>query len=191
MLNQVRFRVVLPIVMSTFSATLMLFPRYQHWTMPRKEMGYVEPAGTINAIVNGPGLFIWPWLHLLPDRFSEVFSYTEGRLIGVAAWWFLFGLTIDRRRQGKDFASAYPKVATPLFGILAALSWWASSTGFLYFLEHGGVSALSLRNVGLYSARWTMVALTLWTLLLGLYFVKRCLFAGRKWRESVPKEWAE
>jgi hypothetical protein len=171
-MEKVRVRVVLPIVMVVLSATLMMFPRYQHWRIARSGTGSIEPAGNINYIINGPGVHLQLAISL-PDRFSAILSYKDNRLVGVALLWFLIGRAIDRRRQGKDLSKSRPRLAALMFGLLAVLSgWWFLAglhylRGYVDFLWRIGFAA------GMYSDAVAHTALMIWMLFLTLYFMKR------------------
>ena len=99
----------LPILMFVLSWLLVLLAAKQLPTLRGMGTGWVVPATTINALINGPGYYLIGWIPIpVPHALNERLGYEGGRLFGIAVFWFLIGLSIDRRRGGQRLGRQHP-----------------------------------------------------------------------------------
>ena len=107
--TRARWRIALPALMSVFSTLLMLLAAKQLPTLRGMGTGWVVPATTISALINGPGYYVIGWIPIpITHALNERLGYEGGRLLGIALFWFLIGLSIDRRRSGLRLGQQHP-----------------------------------------------------------------------------------
>jgi hypothetical protein len=104
-----RWRIALPILMLVMSTLLMQLETKQLPTLRGMGTGWVVPATTINSLINGPGYYVTAPIPIpIPNALNERLSYEGSRLLGIAVFWFLIGLSIDRRTGGQRLGQQHP-----------------------------------------------------------------------------------
>jgi hypothetical protein len=84
--------------MSVLSTLLMLLATKQLPTLRGMGTGWVAPATTINSLINGPGYYMTAPIPIpIPHAVNERLSYEGSRLLGIAVFWFLIGLSMSTR----------------------------------------------------------------------------------------------
>jgi hypothetical protein len=87
--------------MSVLSTLLMLLATKQLPTLRGMGTGWAVPAATINSLINGPGYYMTAPIPIpIPHAVNERLSFEGSRLLGIAVFWFLIGLSIDRKTVG-------------------------------------------------------------------------------------------
>lgn len=175
----VRWRVVLPVAMSILSASLMVLAKQQQPMLRRMGTGWDVPARVINSLMNGPGFYLTSLIPIMPAAAKAALSYDEDRLFGIALFWFLIGLSIDRRDGRQPLDQQHPIA----FGVL--FTFGALVCGFF----GGGLESVVVRDPTV----WKQVAeyplqtestmkmgLVVWLLLLCWYFARRAFIAARR-----------
>ena len=78
--------------------------------------GAAAPERIINSLINGPGFYLTGTVPLpLNDSLNARLGYDANRLLGIAGFWFLIGVSIDRRRDGHRIGRGHPVAAGILF----------------------------------------------------------------------------
>lgn len=109
-------------MMTILSALLMVLAKRQQSTSQNLGMGWEVPARMINSLVNGPGFYFGRLIYIpTPNAVNENLSYDADRLLGVALFWFLIGLSIERRRNKQALDRQHPIHAAILFAVASLL----------------------------------------------------------------------
>jgi hypothetical protein len=109
-LARYRWRVLLPIVMCVVSVFLMARAKPTPFNS-----GVEAPERIINSLINGPGFYLTGHLRFPIHALNEPLGDNTNRLFGIVGFWFLIGLSIDRRRNGQRLGSYHPIPAGILF----------------------------------------------------------------------------
>ena len=193
------WRVLLPMVMLALSVFLMLLAKRQQPMLWRAGTGWEVPARVINSLINGPGFYLGRLIPIpIPYALNETFSFDADRLPGIVVFWFMIGLSIDRRRNKQALDQRRPALAAVLF-VLAAVS--CAALGFrrivyvfcpnpsLVPCDDPHVVWMALRLVARYPLRtWSTMGLGLgvWFLVFSAYFARRAFVArGRSVAPAV------
>jgi hypothetical protein len=116
----IRWTVMLPILMSALSVFLMLLAKRQQLMLFKMGTGWEVPARLVNGLINGPGFFLGRLIPIpIPDAVNRSLNYDADRLSGILVFWFLIGLTIDRRRNKRALDLKRPMQAGILFTFAA------------------------------------------------------------------------
>jgi hypothetical protein len=122
LLVQIRWKIVLPVLMTILSMCLMVLEQRQAWMLRKTGTGWETPARVLDSLVNGPGFWLGGLLAIpLPNVLHTHLGGDASRLGEIALFWFLVGLSIDRRRKGDALDQHYPVRAGILFTFLALL----------------------------------------------------------------------
>jgi hypothetical protein len=177
-----RWRFLLPILMVALSASLMVLAEKQQPTLRGMGTGWEVPARVINSFVNGPGFYLGVLIPTpIPESLDRSLNYDANRLVGIAAFWFLVGLSIERRRNKQALSQHHPILAGVLFTVAALVCGLAGiGVGRDPNLMWTVVSKYPLRT-------WASMILSqeLWLLGLSAYFVRRALIALRRSRAAT------
>jgi hypothetical protein len=172
-----RWSFLLPILMVALSASLMVLAEKQQPTLRGMGTGWEVPARVINALVNGPSFYLSARLPTrIPNSLNRSLNYEANRLLGIAAFWFLVGLSIERRKNKQALGQHHPILAGVLFTLAALVCGWAGiGVGRNPNLIWAVVSKYPLRT-------WATMILSqeLWLLGLSAYFARGALIAFRR-----------
>ena len=174
-----RWRILLPVAMSILSAVLMVIAKQQQSMLRRAGTGWEVPARVVNSLVNGPSFYLTGLIPLVPAAVNRALSYDADRLFGIALFWFLIGLSIDRRGSRQTFDQRYP------IGVGVLFTFGALVCGFL----GGGLGTAVFRD----PTFWKILAkyplrtpntmqfgLVVWLLIFCRYFARSALIAARR-----------
>ena len=112
----------------------------------------------------------------IPESLDRSLNYDANRLVGIAAFWFLVGLSIERRRNKQALGQHHPILAGVLFTVAALVCGLAGiGVGRNPNLMWTVVSKYPLRT-------WASVILSqeIWLLALSAYFARRALITFRR-----------
>ena len=189
-----RWRILLPVLMTALSVYLMLLAKEQQHLFWKMGTGWEVPARVLNSLVNGPGFSFGGLIPApIPHALNERLNYDGDRLLGIALFWFLIGLSIDRRISKQAVDSDHPILAIILF-TSAALVCCVFGFGFMTHLfcpsqyescwELGRNTIwVVLRIIVRHPLRtWASMDLmaSVWLLTLCIYFATRAFIAARK-----------
>ncbi len=188
-----RWRIMLPVVMSVLSASLMLLAKKQQPILRKAGTGWEVPARVVNSLINGPGFYLGRLIPIpIPNPLNETFSFDADRLSGIVVFWFVIGLSIDRRRNKQALDRWRPALAAVLFTLAAVSCGALGFTRIVYVFcpnpilvpcDNPHVVWMALRLVAKYPLRtWSTMGLGLgvWFLVLSAYFARRAFVAGRR-----------
>ena len=188
LIRQVSWRYVLPLIMVITSAYLMVLATSQEWTISGWGMGWNVPARNLNTVLNAPVWFINSFFnpHLrFPEPIAEWLDGDGPRLPWIALFWFLLGLTLDRRLEGKRLVDSSPFCATLLF-LVGAVASFAALTWLIHGIDIWPTIPRVQQLVQLYgwhplwrSGLWGVWSLTVWLLAFFLYFTWKWIDAAR------------
>ncbi len=177
---RVRWRVILPVVMLIVSMLLMLLAKKQESMLRRMGTGWEVPARILNCIINGPGYYLSALIPVpLPQSLDSRLDNDGARLLGIAFFWFLIGLSMDRRRIGRSLGQRHPIPVGILF-TFGALVCGVFGIG-LGVVELGDATFWDL--IALYpfrSSHSMALAFVIWLLALSGYFLRRALILARQ-----------
>jgi hypothetical protein len=180
-----RWRILLPASMSVLAVLLMVLAKRQEPMIWKMGSGWEVPARVINSLINGPGFYLTAHVPLpIPGVLDSKINYDGGRLLGIIAFWFLIGLSIDRRGSNQAIDRQHPICAGVMF-----------TSGALFCgLLGGGLAWVIILNHGL--PRWVLweilvehplrtsatveIGLAVWLLFFSIYFAKRAFIAARR-----------
>jgi hypothetical protein len=178
---EVRWKLVLPIVMVFLSTFLMLITHQQQLAHRGMGTGLNVPARTINFMINGPGFWFFPRMGL-PDEVDRALANDGGRLFGVTVIWVLIGLGLDHRRENRDLSRQRPWLALALFGIAAIIfAAFAGLFGVWFYRSYEW--ELPWRYV-LWQYATATFGFAIWSLVLFAYFARRSFAACKNLRRS-------
>lgn len=179
--------------MLVLSAFLMALAKRQQPMLRGMGTGWEVPARVIDALLNGPGFYLGRLIPVpIPDGINRILNYDADRLPGIIVFWFLIGLSIDRRKNKQALDRRRPALAAVLF-TLAAVA--CGALGFMRIVyvfcpnpslvpcDDSHVVWIALRLVEEYPFRtWITMDLGLgvWFLVLSAYFGRRAFVAGRR-----------
>jgi hypothetical protein len=178
--SRVRWRIALPALMLVLSTLLMLLATKQQAMLWKMGTGWETPATIINSLINGPGYYLTGPIPIpIPHVLNQQLRYDGSRLLGIGGFWFLIGLSIDRRRSGQTLGQQHP---IPI-GI------WFTFCAFVCGFFGIGLGVVEFRDAGF----WGLIAkyplrstasmargLVIWLLVFCGYFCKRAFFAARR-----------
>lgn len=122
-IRRLRWRILLPVLMTTVAASLMVLAQRQQPTLRTMGTGSEVPARVVNSVINGPGFYLGRLIPIpVPYAIQEKLRYDADRIVGIAVFWFLLGLSIDRRRNQQVRPLEHAVIAAVLFGCAAVLS---------------------------------------------------------------------
>lgn len=170
----------------------MLWAKQQQPMLRKMGTGWEVPARVINSLINGPGFYLGRLIPIpIPEPLNERLSYDADRISGIAIFWFLVGLSIDRRRSQEGFDRQHPILAGALFTFAAPVC------GLLGFARIAATFCpspnlacwdqrsiwLPLRVLADHPLRtWTTMdlGLAVWLLAFSIYFTRRAFIAARR-----------
>ncbi len=130
-----RWRIVLPVSMTVLSAYLMIVAKRQQYMLWKRGTGWEVPARVLNAVIGGPGFYFGRLVPIpMPSALNAALSYDGDRILGIALFWFLIGLSIDRHMSKHALDTRHPTGASLLFTLATLIC------GFLGF---GGIAYVS------------------------------------------------
>jgi hypothetical protein len=187
-----RWGALLPGLMSLLSASLMIVARNQQPMLRGMGMGWEVPARVVNSLINGPGFWIGRLVPIpIPYAVNGFLSFDGDRIPGIAAFWFLVGLSIDRRRNKQALDRQHPIHACALFtsaslvcgefGFLGFAHVFCPSTNLACWDQGSRVVWIVLRVVAKYplTTWYTMhLSLSVWLLAFCAYFARRAFVAA-------------
>lgn len=159
--------------------------------------GWEVPARVINSLINGPGFYLGRLIPIpIPEALNSALSYDADRLSGIIVFWFLIGLSIDRRRNKQALDRQYPIRAGMLFTFAVIVCGVLGFNRIAYALCPG--TKFSMASCPSASVEWGILAkyplrtwetmnlgLGVWLLALFLYFAKRAFIAAQ-WSLAKP-----
>src|SRR6266436_2405130 len=118
------------------------------------------PATTINSLINGPGYYMTAPIPIpIPHAVNERLNYEGCRLLGIAVFWFLIGLSIDRKRSGLRLGQQHPipigiwftfcALACGVFGIGLGLAEFRDAVFWLLLARYRSQSLMTLGTLRL------------------------------------------
>jgi hypothetical protein len=172
-MTRVRWRVVFPVVMLIVSTFLMLLAKKQEPMLWRMGTGWEVPARILNCIINGPGFYFTVLIPApLPRSLDSHLDDDGARLLGIVFFWFLMGLSMDRRRSGRSLGQRHPIPVGILF-TLGSLVCGVFAIG-LGAVELGdAISWGIIAEYPLRSSHSMALAFVVWLLALCGYFCRR------------------
>jgi hypothetical protein len=148
--------------------------------------GWEVPARVLNFLINGPGFVLSRFLPIpMPAALNRTLSYDADRLPGVVAFWFLVGLSIDRRRNKQSLDWKHPTYAGVLFGFSALALGFVGIAGIVVLFRDPMLTRI-LIEYPLRTSHTINLALQLWCGGLSAYFAKRAFVAGRRGLTTKP-----
>jgi hypothetical protein len=177
-MTQVRWRIVVPVVMLAVSVLLMVLAKKQEPMLWKMGTGWEVPARILNCIINGPGFYLTPLIPVpLPSSLDSHLDYDGARLLGIAFFWFLIGLSADRRRAGRRLGQRHPIPVGILF-TFGALVCGLLGIG-LAAVELGDAISWSLiAEHPLRTSHSMALSFVVWLLALCGYFCRRAFHFG-------------
>jgi len=158
----------------------MVLEKTQQPMIAGRGTGWEEPTRVINCLVNGPGFDLTAWIPIpIPKSLDERLNYDGNRLFGIVVFWFLVGLSVDRRRNKEALDQRHPISAGVMF-MFAAL--------FCAFFGIGGL-IMSIRNPYMWrviswhpfqSSETMRLGLEIWLLIFSVYFARRAFVAAKR-----------
>jgi len=182
--------------MSVVSVVLMLVAEKQEQQGMLRKMGtgYEVPARVLNSVFNGPSFFFGGLIPLtIPDSIDRVLNHDGNRLYGIAGFWFLIGLSIEKRAKGRAIDQFHPIRAGVLFTFAALVCGALAFGGFLsvscpspnmtcweQISRHLGPTLLIVIKYPLRTTYASTVWVMLWLWALCVYFVRRAFSAAMR-----------
>jgi len=190
----VRWRILLPLIMTLLSAYLMVLAKRQQPTLRKSGTGWEVPARVLNAMINGPGFYFGRFIFIpLPHAVNESLSDDGERMFGIAIFWFVIGLSIDRRVSKRALDLQQPTRAALLFAFAALICGVFAYGGITYVFcpspnmtcwEQGskmfGTVVSVVAKYPLRTSASMALSVAGWLLVLSAYFVKRAFTALRR-----------
>lgn len=177
---RVRWRILLPVLMLALSSFLMVLEKIRQPMIAGWGTGWEAPARVVNSLINGPGFYLSAHVPLpIPDTLLRSLNYDADRLLGIGFFWFLIGLSVDRRRSKYAIDQRHPISAGVMF-MIAAL--------FCAFFGVGGL-IMSIRDPFMWrvitwhpfqTSETMRLGLELWLLIFSVYFARRAFIAVRR-----------
>jgi hypothetical protein len=166
--------------MSVLSTLLMLLAAKQLPTLRGMGTGWVVPATTINSLINGPGYYMTALIPIpIPHGVNERLSYDGSRLLGIAVFWFLIGLSIDRKRSGLRLGQQHP-IPVGVWFTFCALVCGVFGIGLGLAEFRDAVFWLLLARYPLRSQSLMTLGFVVWLLGFCGYFCRRAFIAARQ-----------
>jgi hypothetical protein len=166
--------------MLVLSTLLMLLATKQQPMLRKMGTGWETPATIVNSLINGPGYYLTAPIPIpIPHALNERLRYDGSRLLGIAVFWFLIGLSIDRRRSGQSLGQQHPIPIGVWFTFCALVCGvFGIGLGVVEFRDAGFsglVTKYPLRSTGLMA-----LGFVVWLLVFCGYFCRRALIAARQ-----------
>jgi hypothetical protein len=110
---------------------------------------------------------------------NERLSYDGSRLLGIAVFWFLIGLSIDRKRSGLRLGQQHP-IPIGVWFTFCALLCGVFGVGFGFAEFRDAAFSLLLARYPLRSQSLMTLGFVVWLLGLCGYFCRRAFIAARQ-----------
>jgi hypothetical protein len=173
------WRIFLPVAMSILSAFLVALEERQLPTLRGMGTGWEEPAKVVNSLVNGPGFYLGGLIPLLLAGLSQRLAYDAGRVLGITLFWFLVGLSIDRRRNRRALDQQHPIRAGVLFTFGGLVfGFFGLGLGIVDFRDP--TSWRLIAEHPLRTSRTMELGFVVWALVFCVYFLRRAFIAARR-----------
>jgi hypothetical protein len=166
--------------MLVFSTLLMLLATKEQPMLRKMGTEWETPATIVNSLINGPGYYLTAPIPIaIPLALNERLRYDGSRLLGIAVFWFLIGLSIDKRRSGQSLEQPHP---IPIGG-------WFTFCALVCGVLGIGLAVVEFRNAGFWGliAKYPLrstgsmaLGLVVWLLVFCGYFCRRALIAARQ-----------
>jgi len=177
--TRTRWRVLLPVAMLAISAFLMVLAEKEQPMLRGMGTGWDVPARVINSLVNGPGFYLSGLLPLTPAALNRRLSYDADRLFGIVLFWFLIGLSLDRRANEQALDLRHPIRAGVLFTFAALVcGFFGVGLGIVAFRDPTFWRLLA--EYPLRTPNTMELGLVVWLLVFCRYFARRAFIAARR-----------
>jgi len=164
--------------MLALSAFLMMLAEKQQPMMRGMGTGWDVPARVINSAVNGPGFYLSGVIPLMPAGLNRRLDYDANRLFGIALFWFVIGLSLDRRTTTQALDRRHPVPAGVLFSFAALVcGFFGIGLGIVAFRDPTFWKLLV--KYPLQTDMLAKLGLVVWLLIFCPYFVRRAFIAAR------------
>ena len=145
-----------------------------------KGTGWEVPPRVLNFLINGPGFVMSRFLPIpIPKVLNRTLDYDADRILGIVVFWFLVGLSIDRRWNKRSLDRQPPVFAGVLF-TCAALTLGLFGVAGIIFLFRDPILRGTLTEYPLRTSLTINLGLQLWCVGFSAYFAKRAFIAARR-----------
>lgn len=197
----IRWKILLPIVMTLLSICLMLLAGRQQHHLSKLGTGWEPPARVVNSIINGPGFYFGRHLFIpAPNSVNAVLGHDGDRLPGVVLMWFLIGLTIDRRLRKRAPETLHPFAAVAFFAVSALVCAMLAFGGMGYVFcpspnqpcldqltTTGTIAGGILVKHPLQTVYTMSLATSIWLFVFSYYFAKKTIRVVSQFRSNTPR----
>ena len=177
--------------MTLLATILMLWAKKQEPMLRKMGTGWEVPARVTNSLINGPGFYFGRLIPVpIPGALNEWLTYDAGRIPGIALFWFLIGLSIDRRLNKRSLDSQNPVRAGILFTFVALVCIVMCVGAVLHtfcpspiLCKEGRVGWEVFGIVAKFPLRTTAsvdLGLAAWLCAFSIYFTRRAFIAARR-----------
>jgi len=168
------------VMMTVLSAFLMVLAKRQQSMLRNMGTGWEVPARVINSLINGPGFYVGrllpiPVLHGL----NASLSYDADTILGIALFWFLIGLSTDRRRNKQSIERQRPICAGVLFtfGMLVCGVFGIAGTVGTFSRNYEVWRTVAWHPLSTSDTMY--LGFLVWLLVLSGYFARKALIAAQ------------
>ena len=177
---KLHWRALLPVLMLGLSTVLMVLAEKQQPMLRGMGTGWEVPARVVNALLNGPGFYLGRLIPIpIPDTLNRNLNYDADRLPGIGVFWFLIGLSIDRRKDKRALDRQHPVSAGVLFTVaMLSSGFFGFGLGFARFLDLTFWRLIAEHP--LRSSASMAIELVSWLLVFFAYFARRTFIALRR-----------
>ena len=137
------------------------------------------PARIINSLVNGPGFYLSGLIPLIPAALNKRLSHDADRLLGIAVFWFLIGLSIDRRGARQTLDRRHAIRAGVLFTFASLVCGVFGVAGVVDTFRWNYVVWKVVAQYPFSSSDTIYLGFLAWLLVFSAYFARKAFIAAR------------
>jgi hypothetical protein len=159
----------------------MVVAKKQQPMLSKMGTGWEVPARVVNSLINGPGFWVGRLIPIpIPYAVNGFLSFDGDRILGIAAFWFLIGLSIDRRRSQRFLDQQHPVLTGTLFIFAALVLGSFGVAGDIILFRDPKLEWRILTNYPLRTWDTMNFGLFVWCVILSLYFARRAFIAAKR-----------